>query len=202
LPVLSFFETANAPSSSVWPTPSDTKETFGKMGAGGAEVAYFPKGDVLDVGAAAAAAVAEVIGCPKRDVLEVGAAAVGAEVVGAEVVGAEVVGCPKRDVLEVGAAAGGVEVGGSLTRGARNFLEASTADSGGAEVARVPKSSGGAAEDPVAEGSEELDAKADVCEVLAGFALEEMLVLAEDSTDDCRNERFSACVVLETLGGN
>jgi hypothetical protein len=99
--------------------------------------------------------------------------------------GAEVVGSPKRGVLEAGAAAGG-----------------------GAEVAEFPKrdvlevGSDGAAEDLVAEGSEKLDAKADVCEVPAGFALEKMLVLSEDSTDDCKNERFFACVALETSGGH
>jgi hypothetical protein len=141
---------------------------------GGAEVADFPKKDVLEVGAAAAGA--EVVGSPKRGVLEVCAAAGG---------GAEVVGSPKRGVLEVCAAAGG-----------------------GAEVARVPKKrvskagSGGAAEDPAAKGSEKLDAKADVCEVPVGSALEKILVLSEDLAEYCRNERFLACVALETSGGN
>jgi len=142
---------------------------------------------------AAAGGGAEVVGIPKRDVLEVGAAASGAEVVGSL----------KRGVLEVGAVAAGVEVVGSLKR---EVLEAGAAAGGGAEVARVPKrevskaGSGGAAEDPVAEGSEKLDAKSDVCEVSAGFALEKILVLSEDSVDDCRNERFFACVALETSG--
>src|SRR5271168_208794 len=128
---------------------------------GGAEVADFPKRDVLEVGAVAAGG-AEVVGIPKRDVLEVGAAASGAEVVGS----------PKRGVLEVGAVAAGVEVVGSPKRG---VLEAgAAAGGGGAEVARVPErevpkaGSDGAAEDPVAEGSEKLDAKSDVCEVSAG----------------------------------
>ena len=138
---------------------------------------------------AAAGGGAEVADFPKRDVLEVDPNAAGAEVVGG----------PKRDGLEVDTHGEGV---GSTK------LEAGAAAGGGAEVARVPKrevskaGSGGAAEDPVAEGGEKIPATTDVCEVPAGFAQEEMLALSEDSADDCSHERFFACLALETSGGD